>query len=88
MNNQACDNRKIIDQVKRATGQVEGLGRMIENGRDCGDILQQIVAARAGLQKLGILLLEAEAQGCFGSGKSSGKIKDLEKIMVGLFKIT
>ena len=86
MNNQSCDNKEISDQINRATGQVQGLGRMIENGRDCGEILQQIVAARAALQKLGILLLEAEAQGCLGNKKN--ETKDLKKAVEMLFKLT
>lgn len=82
----SCDPQAIKDQAKRTEGQVLGIGRMIEAGRDCADVLQQVVAARANLQKLGTMLLEAEAQGCFGA--EPVKVQDLEKIVNGLFKIT
>jgi len=84
-----CDPQAIKDQVKRTEGQVLGIGRMIEASRDCTEILQQIVAARASLQKLGTVLLEAEAEGCFGSGgDQAAKVQNLEKIVSNLFKLT
>ncbi len=88
MQKQVCNPQIIKDQLARTEGQVLGIKKMIESGRVCGDVIQQIIAARASLQKLGTLLLQAEAEGCFGSGKNSGKINDLEKIVSHLFKIT
>ena len=85
----SCDPQAIKDQVKRTEGQVLGIGRMIESNRDCTEILQQIVAARASLQKLGTVLLESEAEGCFGgTGDQASKVKNLEKIVSNLFKFT
>ena len=37
-------------QMRRAKGQVDGIQRMIEDGRYCADIIVQITAARASLQ--------------------------------------
>ncbi|MBI5466075.1 MAG: metal-sensitive transcriptional regulator [Candidatus Kerfeldbacteria bacterium] len=85
----ACNPEDIKEQIGRTEGQVAGIRRMIETERDCSDILQQIVAARASLQKLGTMLLEAEAKGCIKSvGNSGDQVKNLEKIMSDLFKIT
>jgi DNA-binding FrmR family transcriptional regulator len=84
----SCNPQAIKDQVKRTEGQVLGVGRMVEGGRTCADVLQQIVAARASLQKLGIIILEAKAQGCFGKDGSPTKLKDLEQVVSQLFKIT
>lgn len=78
----------IKSQINRTEGQVLSLGKMFESNRDCSEIMQQIVATRASLQKLGTLLLEAEAQGCFGTVAESDKIRKLELIMSNLFKIT
>lgn len=84
----SCNPQAIKDQVKRTEGQVLGIGRMVEDGRSCAEVLQQIVAARASLQKLGIIILEAQAQGCLGKDGSPAKIKDLEQAVSQLFKIT
>lgn len=86
---ETCDPQAIKDQLKRTEGQVLGIGRMIESNRDSAEVLQQIVAARASLQKLATVLLEAEAEGCFGgNGTNEAKVKDLEKIVSSLFKVT
>lgn len=84
-----CDPKAIHDQLSRTEGQVTGIGKMVETGRSCAEVLQQIVAARASLQKLGIMLLEAEAAGCLGdSAEASPKVRELEQAVASLFKIT
>lgn len=84
-----CDQTKIFDQASRTEGQISGVAKMIKDGRSCSDVLQQIVAARANLQKLGIMLLEAEAAGCLGDGNGGApKMKELEHVVANLFKIT
>ncbi len=78
-----------MDQFKRSNGQVASIGRMIDDNRDCTDVLQQIVAARASLTKLGVLLLEAEARGCLGTTAApNDKIKSFNKVVTELFKLT
>ena len=86
---ETCNPEMIKTQVNRTEGQVLGIGRMIEAGRSCDEVLQQIVAARASLQKLGQLLLQAKAQGCFGSSPAgTSRVKELEQVVSNLFKIT
>lgn len=88
MQKNICNPQIVNDQVNRMQGQVTGIGRMIDDGRSCAEILQQVVAARASLQKLGIMLLEAEAKGCLDKEVSPAKLKDLEQVISQLFKIT
>lgn len=84
-----CDAKGITDQFNRLEGQISGVGRMIEAKRECEDVVQQIIAARASLERLGRLLLEAEANGCFGGDTTSEeKLKKLEHTVSQLFKIT
>ena len=84
-----CDIKEINDQYNRVEGQISGIGRMIESKRDCGEVIQQIVAGRASLERLGKLLLEAEADGCFGGNLSDPeRVKKLEQLVSQLFKVT
>jgi DNA-binding FrmR family transcriptional regulator len=55
------DSRK---RLARIAGQVNGLQKMVESDRSCNDILQQIVAARAALDQLGISFLTEHLQSC------------------------
>lgn len=87
MNNELCDPKAIKDQLNRTEGQVMALKKMYETKRSCAELLQQIVAARASLSRLGTMLLEAEAQGCMGVDNEL-KIKELKHTISQLFKIT
>ncbi|MDV6374651.1 metal-sensitive transcriptional regulator [Deinococcus sp. ZS9-10] len=55
---------KILKRLRRAEGQVRGLQRMIEEGRDCHDILIQLSGVRSALDAAGEQMLEQYASGC------------------------
>jgi DNA-binding FrmR family transcriptional regulator len=55
------DSRK---RLARIAGQVTGIQKMVDTDRPCLDILQQIVAARAALDQLGISFLTEHLQTC------------------------
>ena len=55
---------QILARLHRAEGQVRGIRRMYEEGRPCPEILDQLAAARAALDSLGLLILEDHVDGC------------------------
>jgi DNA-binding FrmR family transcriptional regulator len=64
--------KKAVARVNRISGQVAGIGRMIEEDRYCVDILNQISAARSALDALGIELLTQHLETCvLGHGSGS-----------------
>lgn len=65
--------RDIINRLKRIEGQVKGVQRMIEEGKCCADVLDQMSAARAALYNAGVLLLERHARGCVMEAISDGE---------------
>lgn len=80
---------KINTHLHRIIGQLQGLEKMIEEKRDCQEVLTQLMAARASLEKLGVLILQDESSYCFvGKGNVKKKLKDLQKITDNLFKLT
>lgn len=56
--------REIVTRLRRVEGQVAGVGRMYEEGRYCIDVLDQLAAARAGLEAAALLVLEDHVNGC------------------------
>lgn len=59
------DNKDgILKRLKRAEGQVRGVARMVEEDNYCIDILTQINAAQAALDKVAIELLRDHAKHC------------------------
>jgi DNA-binding FrmR family transcriptional regulator len=46
------DNSKVIARVKRLRGQLDGVERMLAEGRDCYEVLQSVAACRGALNGL------------------------------------
>lgn len=58
------NQKKIRARVNRISGQVTGVGRMIDEDRYCLDILDQIAAIRSALDSLGVELLANHLESC------------------------
>lgn len=84
MNNYGyADNKaQILKRLVRAEGQVRGVARMVEDDKYCIDILTQISAARAALDKVALELVRDHAKYCLnnddiGHGSSDDKADEL-----------
>lgn len=61
----ATDLRQdMLDRLKTIKGHIGGIERMIEEGKGCQDILLQIAAVKASLEKVGYSLLQEHAVQC------------------------
>ncbi|WP_300278130.1 metal-sensitive transcriptional regulator [Peptacetobacter sp.] len=59
------NNKKdLIKRLNRIEGQVKGIQKMIDDDRYCIDILVQISAAKAAIDKVGKIILENHIKGC------------------------
>lgn len=81
----ACDIPAICNRLHRISGQVNAVEKMIHDKRDYVEILQQVMAARQAMDKVAVLVLESEAQGCLNK-ESKQASKDLARIASTLFK--
>ncbi len=64
MKSQKYDKDSVINRLRRIEGQVKGIQKMVDNDKCCGDILIQIAAARAALNKVGGIILEDHMKDC------------------------
>lgn len=55
---------RIRKRLRRIEGQVRGVERMVEEGRDCRDIVQQLSAIRAAVQQTGVDVMRVYAAQC------------------------
>jgi CsoR family transcriptional regulator, copper-sensing transcriptional repressor len=55
---------EITNRLRRVEGQVRGLQRMIEEQRDCEAILTQLMAVRAALDRVGLLIADSFVRDC------------------------
>ncbi|MEN8040630.1 MAG: metal-sensitive transcriptional regulator [Actinomycetota bacterium] len=58
------DRDDIIKRLKRVEGQLRGLQAMIEDGRDCNDVLTQFAAANRALSRSGFRFFSATMEQC------------------------
>lgn len=54
----------ILRRLRRLEGQARGVQRMVEEGRDCREILHQIAAIKAAAHSLGAVVLEHYVMAC------------------------
>jgi DNA-binding FrmR family transcriptional regulator len=57
-------DKGLTTRLRRIEGQVQGIQRMLENGRECEEVLTQIMAVRSSLDQVGLLLLEHHIESC------------------------
>ncbi len=60
---------QLLKRMRRIEGQVRGVEGMIENDRYCIDVLTQISAIQAALDKVALGLLDEHARHCVVDGK-------------------
>ena len=65
-----------LKRLSRIEGQVRGLSRMVEEGRYCIDILNQIQAIKAALKRVEEEVLKGHAAHCVARAINSGDAKD------------
>lgn len=51
-------------RLRRIEGQVRGLQRMIDEGRECEDVLTQLMAIRSGLEQVSLMMLDTHIKDC------------------------
>ena len=59
---------QLKDRLARIEGQVRGVARMVEEDRYCIDVLTQISAIQAALDRVGLGLLDDHARHCLVGG--------------------
>ena len=75
----------VVKRMNKVIGQMNGIKRMIEQDRDCPDVLLQIASVRSALGKLGLMITEDHMEHCitssFQKGKGEESMASLSKAM-------
>ncbi len=64
----AKEEEGLLLRLRKIEGQVKGLQRMIEEGRQCEEIITQLMAARSSLDQVGLTILDCQIRQCLGHG--------------------
>ena len=76
----------VLKRLKRAQGQIGGIIRMIEDGRDCTDIVTQLAAVSKALDRAGFAVIAAGLRQCLTEDPSGDGVdtSSLEKLFLSL----
>jgi DNA-binding FrmR family transcriptional regulator len=72
-------NPRVVTRLSRIEGQVRGIARMVEDGRYCIDVLTQISAVKAALERVEAEILKDHAAHCVAEAIRSGSAKEQRK---------
>lgn len=56
--------KQLKNRLNRMVGQLNGISRMLDENRYCGDILTQVAAVESALQSFGYLILKEHMETC------------------------
>ena len=68
-----AQQQALVTRLNRIEGQVRGIRRMIEEPRLCVEILQQLAAAEAALNRISLAVLRSHVEKCVPEGIEQGE---------------
>jgi DNA-binding FrmR family transcriptional regulator len=75
----------VMNRLRRAQGQLAGVLRMLEDERDCADVVTQLAAVSRALDKAGFALISAGLEQCIRAGDDGTLDREkLEKVFMSL----
>ncbi len=75
---------EVIKRLRRAEGQLGGIVRMLEEGRDCQDIVHQLAAVSRAVDKAGFRLIAGGFKQCVAEQGPEASLEQLEKLFITL----
>jgi DNA-binding FrmR family transcriptional regulator len=74
------DTKAIINRLSRAIGHLEHVKSMVEEGKDCSEVLIQIAAVKAAVNNIGKLLLKDHINHCVVDALQTGDQKVMDDL--------
>lgn len=80
----------VVNRLKRAQGQLSGVLRMLEEGRDCEEVVTQLAAVSRALDRAGFAIVASGMRQCMADDPETGSVAErpdvakLEKLFLTL----
>jgi DNA-binding FrmR family transcriptional regulator len=82
------ENREaVLKRLRRIEGQVRGVERMVEENRYCIDVVTQVTAIQAALDKVALELLSDHAAHCVVGAESGERQERTEELMAAVKRL-
>lgn len=78
--------KTAVNRLRRAEGQIAGVIRMLETGRDCKDVVTQLAAVSRALDKAGFTIVASGLKQCLleDGGSTELDVAQMEKLFLSL----
>ena len=83
----SADRDRLLNRLRRVEGQVRGVERMVEEDRYCIDVVTQISAIQAALDKVALGLLDDHARHCVIGGPEADQGDRTEELMAAVGRL-
>lgn len=74
------NTKAVTNRLSRAIGHLESVKKMIENGRDCSEVLIQVAAVKSAVNNIGKIILQEHINTCVVNAVETGDKKVLEDL--------
>ena len=78
---------QLLKRLNRVEGQVRGVARMVEDDRYCIDVITQISAIQAALDKVALGLLDGHAHHCVIGASAEDRDEKTEELMAAVGRL-
>ena len=78
-NHPHTDTKRIVHRIARAAGHLNAIGQMVEEGRDCADVLIQLAAVRSAVNSIGKLIISDHMEHCITDALEHGDIEAIRR---------
>ena len=80
--------KDVVIRLRRSQGQVAGIVTMIDEGRDCSDVMVQVAAVSRAIDRAGFKIISAELQACATASQNGEEppmsMEKIEKLFLTL----
>ena len=77
------DHAAVLNRLRRAQGQLAAVIAMVEEGRDCRDVVTQLAAVSHALDRAGFKIVASNMRQCL-AGESPISTEELERLFLAL----
>jgi DNA-binding FrmR family transcriptional regulator len=81
------ENKKVINRLNRIEGQIRGITRMIEEDRACKDVVVQLSAVKAGVDKILNILVSENLLSCIAGEEEAVQREKIEEALELIYKM-
>jgi DNA-binding FrmR family transcriptional regulator len=72
--------QSLVTRLNRIEGQIRGIRRMVQEPRLCVEILQQLAAAEAALNRISLAVLRHHVETCVPEGLAKGEFEGKQRL--------